>query len=83
VHSVILGGVLDKAFGGEAAIANWARFVNSQIAPSPGPPPKIELPFLPDNQKIEFKNFDPAKGLVVGMDSQIQKEKVDGNQKHR
>ncbi len=81
VQTVILGGVLDKAFGGEVALTNWAKFVNSQIAPPPGPPPKIELPFIPGTQKIAFKNFDPAKGLVVGLDALIQKEKAVGNHK--
>ncbi|MEO8410117.1 MAG: DUF6603 domain-containing protein, partial [Propionivibrio sp.] len=78
VQTVVLGGVLDKAFGGEAAIKQWAGFAASTVAQALPPPPVISALA---GHGIQIKNADLARGLVVGLSGTINKEKVDGPRK--
>ncbi|MBL8413236.1 MAG: hypothetical protein JNM42_02230 [Propionivibrio sp.] len=82
VQTVVLGGVLDKAFGGEEAIKKWASFSAATIAqtlPPPLPPPAVISAF--PGHGIQIKNTDLAKGIVVGLSGEISKEKIDGTRK--
>ncbi|MCB1789245.1 MAG: hypothetical protein KDJ24_03025 [Gammaproteobacteria bacterium] len=78
VQTMILGGVLDKAFGGEQAITQWATFAVPTVTSSFVPPP-LNLTQSSANGKIEIKKFDPFKGVVAGLSAQLDKEKVDGD----
>ncbi len=83
VQTVIVGGVLDKALGGEQGITNWAKFAASTIA-TPLIPPPLKLKQSADPNaggEIQIKNFDPAEGLVVAMTGHVHKEKTDGPRK--
>ena len=86
VQTVILGGVLDKAFGGEQAIKDWVKFAVSTIPPPPLPLPPFKMkdnPAADPNAggQIQIKNFDPLHGVVVAMSGKLKKEKVDGPRK--
>lgn len=86
VQTVILGGVLDKAFGGEQAIKDWAKFVATTLPAPALPPPSFKMKDNPAADPnaggdIQIKNFDPARGLVVAMTGKLKKEKVDGPRK--
>ncbi|MCB1723019.1 MAG: hypothetical protein H6959_00685 [Chromatiaceae bacterium] len=80
VQTVVLGGILDKAFGGEQAIANWAKFSASTLA-APLVPPPLSLSQNAGDGKIEIKKFDPARGVLLGLSGNVTKEKVDGDHK--
>ncbi|MBP7392906.1 MAG: hypothetical protein KA945_03610 [Zoogloea sp.] len=78
VQTVVLGGVLDKAFGGEEATKKWAGFAATTVAQTLPPPPLISA-FA--GHGIQIKNADLARGIVLGLSGTISKEKLEGPRK--
>lgn len=78
VQTLVLGGILDKAFGGETAAKQWAGFAASTLAQAvPIPQPISAFP----GHGIQLKNADLAHGIVIGLAGEISKEKADGPRK--
>lgn len=79
LQTMILGGVLDKAFGGEQALGDWGQFAGTSLSQSLLPP--LDLSDTAGHGKLDITHFDVARGLRVGLSANVDEEIVDGNRK--